>query len=72
MGKMLPQNQVFGFHSARMEFFMEKTYKQYLVSHSPQFVIRRLLFLKNGHVPQKLFFTVIFIFFFLNCSMKNI
>ncbi len=35
-GKMGPQNQFFGFHSASMEFFMEKTYKQYVVPHSSQ------------------------------------
>ncbi len=34
--KMCPQNQFFGFHSTGIEFFMEKTYKQYLVPHSPQ------------------------------------
>ncbi len=26
IGKNVPQNQFFGFHSASMEFFMEKTY----------------------------------------------
>ncbi len=34
--KMCPENQFYGFHSAGMEFFMEKFYEQYLVPHSPQ------------------------------------
>ncbi len=72
----------FGFHSACMEFFMEKTYKQYVVPHSPTekvqliFVVQLLLCLKNGHVPQDLFFAVIleniFFSFEKNCLMKNI
>ncbi len=34
LGENVPQNQFFGFHSASIEFFMEKTYKLYLVPHS--------------------------------------
>ncbi len=34
--KMWPENQLFGFHSACMEFFTDKTYKQDLVPHFPQ------------------------------------
>ncbi len=72
MEENVPQNQFFGFYSAGMEFFMEKTYKQYLVPHSPQkrfnsflesdadFASKRIM------SPQKLFFAVILenIFFF--------
>ncbi len=78
-GKICSQNQFFSFHSAPMEFFVKKIYKQYLVPPFPKekvqhiFVVQRLLYFKNGHAPQKLFFMVIlknmvsffFFFFFL-------
>ncbi len=35
-GKCAPKTSFFGFHSASMIFFMEKTNKQYVVPHSPQ------------------------------------
>ncbi len=82
--KMYSQNQFFGFHSAGMEFFMEKTYKQYLVPHSPlkrfnSFLLYGCFASKMVMSTRKLFFAVIlenmffrFFFFWENCLMKNI
>ncbi len=78
-GKMCPQNWFFGFHSAGMEFFEEKTYKQYLVPHSPQkrfnsFLSSNTSLPEKWSCPPKIIFRCYFgkyVFLIKNCSMEK-
>ncbi len=81
MGENVPPKPVFCFHSAGMEFFMEKTYKQYLVPHSPQkkfspFLSSNVYFASKMVMSPKKYFSRLFwkiwFFFWKNFSMKNI
>ncbi len=63
-GENVPSKPVFGFHSAGMEFFMKKNYKQYLVPHLPQkrfdsFLSSNAYLASKMVMPPKLFFEVI-------------
>ncbi len=82
MGENVTLKPVFCFHSASMEFFMKKTYKQYVVPHSPQkrfssFLSSDAYFTPKVVISPKNYFwgyfgKFVFFFFCKNCSMKNI
>ncbi len=70
MGENVTPKPVFGFHTVRMEFFMEKTYKPYFVLHSPQkmfnsFSLSKAYFASKMIMSPKNYLSQLFwIFFF--------